>query len=172
MTPAGFRVAVAGGRAYQVTAQDEHALDAVRTLLAAAGGWAVMLHGGATGADTGAATWARARGIPCVSFHVEDALWRSVGPAALLRNADMLVAFPGGDGTASTVKEATRRRLFIVHLTNHRYVVRRMSFDSPPKPYWKVIEIVGHHEAKALTIEWEDLYGSKEAAEDAARRTR
>jgi hypothetical protein len=123
MNATGFRVAVAGGRAYQVTAQDEHALDTVRALLNAAGGWAVLLHGGATGADTGAATWAAARGIPCVSFHVEDALWRAAGPAAgpirnrmMLRNADMLVTFPGGAGTASAVKEARRRRLFIVHL--------------------------------------------------------
>lgn len=119
----GYRVAVAGGRHYVLTDDDRRALDAIAAFLAAIGGWAVLLHGGATGADAGAAEWAAAKGVPAVSFHVEDALWRSVGPAAgpirnrmMLRNADMLVAFPGGAGTASAVKEAKRRRLVIVQL--------------------------------------------------------
>lgn len=65
-----------------------------------------VVQGGASGADSHARRWARARGKPCITM---DAQWDRLGPkAGSLRNQWILdcisinfcVAFPGGAGTA------------------------------------------------------------------------
>lgn len=79
-----------------------------------------LYHGGAPGADEGSGLWAAARGIPVLPFLAD---WNRHGDAAgPIRNADMLagrhptegqvprpelvVAFPGGEGTADMVRKA------------------------------------------------------------------
>lgn len=79
-----------------------------------------IIHGGARGADTTAALYARALGIPEQSY---PARWREQGKAAgIIRNIEMLdqkpdlvIAFWDGTstGTAHTVAEATTRGITV-----------------------------------------------------------
>lgn len=73
-----------------------------------------VAHGGADGADGLCGEWAEERGVPC---RVYRANWVKHGlSAGPIRNQEMLdaerpdvvVAFPGGSGTADTVRRATR----------------------------------------------------------------
>ncbi len=82
-----------------------------------------LIHGGANGADTLAGAWAIARGIPVDVFPAE---WRSDGRAAgAIRNVRMLregqpqliVAFPGGKGTAHMVSIAKRALFRVIEIT-------------------------------------------------------
>ncbi len=96
---------VCGGREY---ADHEHAwaaLDAIHLERPIA----LLIQGGASGADRLAFAWAMAKGLPCATYH---AAWGTHGRAAgPRRNADMLrfgrpdlvVAFPGGKGTANMI---------------------------------------------------------------------
>lgn len=77
----------------------------------------IIIQGGAPGADRLAAKYAECNGIPLITY---PALWRSHGKAAgPLRNAFMLrdsratlvVAFPGGPGTAHMVKHAKEQNV-------------------------------------------------------------
>jgi hypothetical protein len=69
----------------------------------------MIIHGGASGADRLAGEWAASRGIP-VEVHPAD--WQKYGRAAgpirnqqmIDRKPDMVVAFPGGRGTADMVR--------------------------------------------------------------------
>jgi hypothetical protein len=76
------------------------------------GGIAVIIQGGARGADEHARTWAKDRGIPVETYAAD---WKQYGRAAgPIRNGVMLaesrpdgvVAFPGGSGTADCVRQA------------------------------------------------------------------
>jgi len=75
-------------------------------------GTVTVLQGGARGADALAHKWCCERGIPC---EVYPADWRKHGKkAGPLRNSrmleegkpDLLVAFPGGTGTADMTRKA------------------------------------------------------------------
>lgn len=75
-------------------------------------GITLVIHGAARGADRIAASWAFRRRIKCWPFPAD---WDSYGRGAgLIRNAEMLVAsqpdiviaFPGGTGTADMVARA------------------------------------------------------------------
>ena len=77
-------------------------------------GIAYLIQGGASGVDELARRWADDEGVPYCTYH---ALWGAEGLAAgpnrnerMLRDArpDLLVAFPGGAGTASCVRIARR----------------------------------------------------------------
>jgi hypothetical protein len=72
-----------------------------------------IVQGGATGADHLARVWANANNVLCVTY---PAQWKQHGKkAGYLRNKQMLeeeqpdlvLAFPGGKGTANMVKIAT-----------------------------------------------------------------
>lgn len=77
-----------------------------------------IIHGGATGADTFAGRWATGRGVLCTVFRITPIMWSEYGLAAgPIRNKRMLkelmlygkkivVAFPGGRGTANMVNIA------------------------------------------------------------------
>lgn len=76
------------------------------------GGFDVVIHGAATGADSEAMIWAQACGRKHAPFAAE---WRKYGKkAGPLRNQrmldegkpDMVIAFPGGRGTADMVRRA------------------------------------------------------------------
>ena len=73
---------------------------------------ALLIHGGARGADSMAGNWAQAMGIP---VQVYPALWHLDGKAAgPIRNSrmladskpDLVIAFPGGNGTADMVRKS------------------------------------------------------------------
>ena len=72
----------------------------------------LVIHGAARGADTLLDEWAQVWGIPSLAF---PAQWRRLGRAAgPLRNGrmlaegkpDLVIAFPGGRGTADMVRQA------------------------------------------------------------------
>lgn len=76
--------------------------------------FSVVIHGAARGADTLAAEWARDRGIPVLPFPADwDSHPRAAGPirnAQMLREGkpDVVIAFPGGRGTANMIDQAER----------------------------------------------------------------
>lgn len=100
-----MRVIVTGGRAYNKgevvfnTLNKLHKKTPITT----------MVQGGAQGADRLARLWARKKMISIVSFHPD---WEKLGKiAGPIRNAlmaeagaDLIVAFPGGRGTADMIE--------------------------------------------------------------------
>lgn len=104
------RVVVTGGRDFADAAAVQLAL------LAALRPGDTLVHGGAAGADALCARWARTHGYAVEAW---PAKWaehgRAAGPrrnAAMLdAGARVLVAFPGGRGTADCVRQARRRNI-------------------------------------------------------------
>lgn len=101
-----MRVLVCGGREYN---KREHLYAVLDTV-----GITTLIHGAAPGADTLADDWAKARGIPRLPYEAD---WKRLGKrAGPVRNLLMLqegrpelvVAFPGGDGTANMVSVAAK----------------------------------------------------------------
>jgi predicted Rossmann-fold nucleotide-binding protein len=102
------RVLVCGGRDYADRAAVYASLDSLH----AEHGFTLLIAGGARGADTLAAQWAQDRGIPTQVYMAEwESLGRKAGPIRNLRmleegKPDLVVAFPGGKGTANMVAQA------------------------------------------------------------------
>lgn len=106
-----MKVLVCGGRDFRDSGQVHFELNRIHS--GDRGPIKVLIHGAARGADTIAADWARAKGgIKVLSFPAD---WQKHGLAAgPLRNQQMLdegkpdlvVAFPGGKGTADMVRRA------------------------------------------------------------------
>lgn len=105
-----MRVLACGGRDYF----DRQVIYTTLTKLHRENQVMVLVHGGASGADTLASEWAATMGVPAEAY-VAD--WKKYGRAAgVLRNTDMLmngkpdlvVAFPGGRGTADMVSQAKK----------------------------------------------------------------
>ncbi len=71
-----------------------------------------IIQGGATGADGAARGWAMSRGVTCTTVLADwDKQGKAAGPIRNQRmldehNPDMVVAFPGGRGTADMVRRA------------------------------------------------------------------
>ena len=108
-------VIVTGGRDYDDWAMLQEVLNIIRPTL--------IIQGGARGADQMAKEYAEANNI---AVRTIDADWTKHGRAAgPIRNKEMLqtyplaviVAFPGGDGTANCVKQAVamNRIVLMVH---------------------------------------------------------
>lgn len=115
-----MRVLVCGGRDYADAEQVEQVLD--HYLLAEL----AICHGAARGADTLAGQWAARRAVPCQRFPAD---WSRYGRAAgALRNArmlaeftpDLVLAFPGGRGTADMVARATLAGVPVVQVPAER----------------------------------------------------
>lgn len=130
-----MRLVVTGGRDYTDRATVFAALDALRPT--------EIAHGGASGADSLAGEWAKARGVPCTVFKAD---WDNDGrfAAGPIRNRRMLdefrpelvVAFPGGNGTADCVKAALERRIRVrrVDAGSRRLVLVRAAPAAPAGP--------------------------------------
>lgn len=108
-----MRLLVCGGRDYA----NRKTLYATLDYLHAQRGILCVIAGGARGADTLAADWARARGVPLDEYLAE---WGLYGKrAGMIRNKRMLddgkpdgvLAFPGGFGTLNMVNQAFERGL-------------------------------------------------------------
>src|ERR1700761_8081446 len=101
----GLRVLVCGGGGFV----DARLLNATLDRVASERGIARVISGGARGADALAVLWAQMRGVPFSEFHAD---WQTHGRAAgPIRNRrmleegapDLVIAFPGGRGTADMV---------------------------------------------------------------------
>lgn len=100
-----MRVLACGGRTFDQWRTVATALDAL-------GEVTVLMQGGAGGADALAVKWADTRNVPVITF---PANWRRGRAGGPLRNAfmiaegrpDVVVAFPGGPGTADMVRRAS-----------------------------------------------------------------
>jgi predicted Rossmann-fold nucleotide-binding protein len=113
-----LRVLICGGRDYT----DRTELYAELDRLHAEYGFRTVIAGGARGADGLAVEWAQSRGIATQVFAAERGTFgRKAGP---LRNArmlaegrpDLVVAFPGGRGTANMIKQATAAGVWDVNV--------------------------------------------------------
>lgn len=102
------RYLICGGRDFADMDLTDKALSALILHPAAA----VVIHGGAQGADTLAGLWADMKGIPVERYLAK---WESQGNSAgVIRNKrmltegkpDVVIAFPGGRGTRHMVKIA------------------------------------------------------------------
>ncbi|MBW3560054.1 MAG: DUF2493 domain-containing protein, partial [Proteobacteria bacterium] len=76
--------------------------------------------GGASGIDTWARHWAGDRGIPVATWDANWAFYkRAAGPKRNgwmldIARPDVVLAFPGNDGTADCVRQAHARALVVV----------------------------------------------------------
>lgn len=104
-----MRVLVCGGRDFKDRVGLFATLDEVN-----AAAISCIIEGGARGADTFARQWAKERNVAFVEFRAD---WAKHGKlAGFVRNSQMLemgkpdlvVAFPGGRGTANMVMKAKR----------------------------------------------------------------
>jgi hypothetical protein len=104
-----MRVLVCGGRDYT----DREVVYACLAEAQFGLGMTVVIHGGATGADALAKEWCLENGFPQEEYLPHYGCWGKRAP--LVRNQDMIdakpdlvLAFPGGSGTAHMVLIATR----------------------------------------------------------------
>lgn len=116
-------VIVTGGRHYA----DRDALHAALGQLRAQLGFTLLIAGDATGADALALEWAHKNRIAATRFEADWAAHgKAAGPrrnAAMLREAQaccgvtplVVVAFPGGAGTADMVRRATRAGVTVIY---------------------------------------------------------
>jgi hypothetical protein len=104
-----MRVLVCGGRDYRNESHVYKVLNGIHKETPIA----LVINGGACGADTFAGWWAARAEIPCLSV---PAKWNKYGSkAGPMRNdlmcrehaPDLVVAFPGGKGTANMIATAT-----------------------------------------------------------------
>jgi len=107
------RVLVCGGRDYNDRGLVNRVLDIIHPT--------TVVHGAASGADDLADSWATQHGVEVETFPAE---WGAHGrPAGPIRNAamvatapDLVVAFPGGRGTADLVRKARAASLLVLRV--------------------------------------------------------
>jgi hypothetical protein len=113
-----MRVLVCGGRGFK----DYEKLEQFMNMLHAQLNIDTVIHGVATGADTLAGKWAKNRTIRVEEYPAD---WANEGFAAGPRRnkrmlaegkPDLVVAFPGGKGTAHMVKIAKQAKVRVVDL--------------------------------------------------------
>lgn len=109
MVSAAVRVLACGGRDYFDTKAVFRALDAVHAKHTIT----LLIHGDAPGADRTAEAWAKKRQVPYLGV---PAMWDKLKKAAgyerngrmLLWAPEVVIAFPGGKGTANMIEQADR----------------------------------------------------------------
>jgi hypothetical protein len=112
-------VLVCGGREFS----DRDALEVTLDRLHRERGFSLIIAGGARGADTMAEEWAKARGIACDVYHADWAgRGRRAGPIRneqMLREGkpDLVVAVPGGRGTAHMCRIAREAGVEVVEVS-------------------------------------------------------
>jgi len=113
-----MRVLVCGGRDFNDHAMVFERLDALHQRDQIS----LLIEGGARGADALAAEWALARRVPSRRFTAQwDVHGRSAGP---IRNQkmldegkpDLVVAFPGGRGTANMIALAKTAGVYVTNI--------------------------------------------------------
>lgn len=128
-----MRVLVCGGRTFYNKVLFKRTMDKIHAETPIT----LIIQGGASGADFLAKHWAKA--VACVPQEEHKALWegqgRSAGPIRNkmmleLGKPDLVVAFPGGKGTANMVKQALSKRVKVIEIKDPDY--------QPPLPMIKV----------------------------------
>jgi predicted Rossmann-fold nucleotide-binding protein len=114
-----MRVLVCGGRDYSDEARVWRVLDKLH----AEAGISCIIQGGANGADRLALRWAeKVSGVPSETYQAD---WENqgnfAGPARNKRmldegKPDLVIAFPGGRGTADMVRKARRAGVDVVEI--------------------------------------------------------
>jgi hypothetical protein len=111
-----LRILVCGGRDYANTDELNACLDTFKEKW----GEIVLIQGGAKGADWLARMWAKAHNVRCEQYNAD---WTKHGRAAgPIRNQrmidegkpDLVIAFPGGIGTANMVSLANKAEIPVV----------------------------------------------------------
>jgi hypothetical protein len=108
-------IAVTGGRYFSDVAMVDRNL---RKWINPGDSTSLIIHGGARGADTLAGNWGKQSGV---HIAVVNALWDWYGKAAghmrndamTLLRPELLLAFPGGRGTADMVTAARRHNISV-----------------------------------------------------------
>lgn len=117
------RVLVCGGRHFDDRILVSRTLAPFKPVTALAPSVHLIIHGAAPGADTLADEWANVFGVPSLAF---PARWRQHGKAAgPIRNQrmidegkpDVVIAFPGGSGTADMVRRARAAGITVIEPT-------------------------------------------------------
>jgi hypothetical protein len=112
------RVLVCGGRDFDNKFLMETALSSIIE------GEPIIIHGAARGADSMAGQWAAAKGLRVLAFPAD---WGANGKAAgPLRNIkmleqgqpDLVIAFPGGKGTAHMVEIAEKAGIPVIQVVD------------------------------------------------------
>lgn len=103
----GLRVLVCGGRNFNDYAYLKCVLDALHDDRR----FGLVIHGDARGADRLSEAWAFSRSLPVCAFRANWKWGAAAGPIrnqAMLAwgNPELVVAFPGGNGTADMVRRA------------------------------------------------------------------
>lgn len=109
-----MRVIVCGGREFDSPAKVFRALDEFH----AEHKITALMQGGANGADSFGRDWAKANGVQCWVCRAD---WQKHGKAAgPIRNArmlewgpDVVIAFPGGPGTADMTRRAREANVLV-----------------------------------------------------------
>lgn len=132
---AGERVLVCGGRDYW---DRHHVYNVLMDLIAEFGDVPqCIIHGGAAGADAHAAYWALGVGVDEVCFEAD---WgthgRAAGPIRNQRMIDegkptLVMAFPGGRGTADMVRRARAAGLPVRQISARAPAVKPEPLDNP-----------------------------------------
>lgn len=114
-----IRVLVCGGRDYRDADRMARELDAIHAQF----GIAMVIHGGAPGADSLAVVWAKSQpNVATLGFYPNWGMeGRAAGP---LRNArmlaegkpDLVLAFPGGRGTDDMKRRARDARIPLIEV--------------------------------------------------------
>ena len=113
-----MRLLVCGGREFTNDRLLAETLDALRREREITH----VIAGGARGADSRAADWAVAQGIPCEVYMADwEGIGRKAGPIRNQRmldegKPDLVVAFPGGRGTADMVRRARSAGLDVLEI--------------------------------------------------------
>lgn len=112
-----MRIIVCGGREYR----DYDRICAVLDGVHGDDPIEAVIHGNASGADRLGGAWAKARGVKCWPVPAQWAKFgKSAGPkrnqAMLGMGAALVVAFPGGRGTADMVKRAKSAAVKVVEV--------------------------------------------------------
>lgn len=134
-SPAGVRMLVCGGRGFNDRRAVFGELDRVTRNM----DLELVISGGAAGADTLAAEWAEANGVPLRVFPAD---WprhgRAAGPIRNQRmldegRPDLVLAFPGGAGTADMARRASSAGVAVRSVDPRRVgggAVRQMTLGS------------------------------------------
>lgn len=117
-----MKIAVTGGRDFEDKTTVWGVLDAIHTQR----GIELLIHGACHlgGADILAEDWAKAREVPYMGIPAKFKTGSKGKAEGQLRNQrmldstkpDVLIAFPGGAGTAGCAEYATRTRLKVVYI--------------------------------------------------------
>jgi hypothetical protein len=113
-----MRVLVCGGRYYD----DADRVFKVLSFLNERKPVSLVIHGGATGADSLAAIWASSNNISAQSFPADwERYGKSAGPRRnrqMLKEGkpDIVIAFPGGGGTDNMRQQAEKARVTVIDI--------------------------------------------------------